>query len=495
MVRSGDFYAGSRLLSPLTEVIGLPIDQVNFVVCQLVALVLAFPFRLVLSPSTTSLTVRHVVQVTVGMALTFFCFGYQIYHLIILSFVCYLLMKYGSRDWMHKAVFVYNMLYLSATHIWRQIYDYGGYTLDITGPLMIMTQKMTSMAFALHDGIYKDNSRLSDDQKSQAIRKMPSFLTFYSYVFYFHGIMCGPLCFFSDFISFMEGRNFSEAKIPFTENGTTNNTLTTNNEDTCKKTTLTTKHYGIEKATLKTLLTAGICGILMIFVAPHLCPPEGLVSPSWYEMNFVQKMGYLLICLMLAKQKYYFAWKLGEAVNNAAGLGFQGFDKDGKPKWDLVNNVDIWGVEFCNSLKLNLDAWNKTTLIWLRRVVYDRVPKFKVYAVFACSATWHGFYPGYYLTFATGMLLTFAARLVRRKIRPLTLSSTTNKFIYDCITFIFTRIALAWLAAPFVILEFLPAIQLYSSLYWYLHIMAMVALVVLPFYHPPKPKTEEKKTQ
>ena len=42
-------------------------------------------------------------------------------------------MKYGSPKWSQIAVFGYCMVYLSVAHISRQIYDYGGYTLDITG--------------------------------------------------------------------------------------------------------------------------------------------------------------------------------------------------------------------------------------------------------------------------------------------------------------------------------------------------------------------------
>jgi lysophospholipid acyltransferase 1/2 len=49
--------------------------QVNFVVCQLVALALAVPFRRVLAPNKTSATVRHLVELLVGLALTVFCFG------------------------------------------------------------------------------------------------------------------------------------------------------------------------------------------------------------------------------------------------------------------------------------------------------------------------------------------------------------------------------------------------------------------------------------
>lgn len=46
-------------------------------------------------------------------------------------------------------------------------------------------------------------------------------------------------------------------------------------------------------------------------------------------------------------------------------------------------------------------------------VAYERVKSNGVLYTFALSALWHGFYPGYYLTFATGALFTVAARSVR----------------------------------------------------------------------------------
>lgn len=55
---------------------------------------------------------------------------------------------------------------------------------------------------------------------------------------------------------------------------------------------------------------------------------------------------------------------------------------------------------------------------WLRMIVYDRVPDMRskdtvrTILTFALSALWHGFYPGYYVTFATGALVVMSARMV-----------------------------------------------------------------------------------
>jgi lysophospholipid acyltransferase 1/2 len=60
-----------------------------------------------------------------------------------------------------------------------------------------------------------------------------------------------------------------------------------------------------------------------------------------------------------------------------------------------------------------INNWNIGTNMWLRMVVYERVPKkHGTIFTFALSAVWHGFYPGYYLTFSTGALFVTAARKV-----------------------------------------------------------------------------------
>lgn len=97
------------------------------------------------------------------------------------------------------------MLYLSCIHLHRLYYDYGSSTIDITGPLMIITQKVTSLAFSLHDGLSKDDDQLTKSQQFHAIRKIPSPLEFFSYTLHFQGLMVGPLVFYRDYIDFIEG--------------------------------------------------------------------------------------------------------------------------------------------------------------------------------------------------------------------------------------------------------------------------------------------------
>lgn len=48
----------------------------------------------------------------------------------------------------------------------------------------------------------------------------------------------------------------------------------------------------------------------------------------------------------------------------------------------------------------------------LPRVCYERCAINPTAATFLLSAMWHGVYPGYYLTFLTGIAMTMAARAV-----------------------------------------------------------------------------------
>ncbi|XP_076437992.1 lysophospholipid acyltransferase 6-like [Babylonia areolata] len=478
MARRGEFYAGSQLLQGLVPVVGLPLDQLNFLVCQLLGLLLAVPFRLLLAPGKVGPQVRLVVELVLGLALAFFCFGHQVWYLVGQSLVSYLLMRFGGPKWSQLAVFIYCMAYLSLAHILRQFYDYGGYTLDITGPMMIQTQKLTSLAFACSDGL-RDESQLSADQKAQRIRRVPDVLSFYSYMFYFHGIMVGPLAFYSDYMAFIEGTDVQQPPPASSDaaNGYT---------DGVQSATAAPRDLKNVQATLKKLAVAAVCGVLMVTVPSRLCPPEGLLEEAFFEQTFIQRLLYVLVCTTVARQKYYFAWVLGETLNLAAGFGFNGFDSKGQPKWDLNENVSFWEVECATSLKTNIDGWNKKTLVWLRRVVYDRAPHHQTLAVFAVSAFWHGFYPGYYLTFGSAALFTIAARLVRRNVRPWFQTSEAKRQVYDAITFMFTRYANVYICFPFLTLELMSTLRIYASLFFWLHLLGIAAVVYFMFVAPSK---------
>lgn len=77
----------------------------------------------------------------------------------------------------------------------------------VSGPLMIITQKVTSLAFCIHDGIARAESDLSKSQKNYAIKKIPSALEYFGYALQFPTLMAGPLLFYKDYMDFIDGKN------------------------------------------------------------------------------------------------------------------------------------------------------------------------------------------------------------------------------------------------------------------------------------------------
>lgn len=71
-------------------------------------------------------------------------------------------------------------------------------------------------------------------------------------------------------------------------------------------------------------------------------------------------------------------------------------------------------------MKESIEHWNKGTNRWLRSIVYERMKCYRLVLTYTLSAVWHGFYPGYYLTFANGAFFTIVARTVSEiKLYPL----------------------------------------------------------------------------
>ena len=63
------------------------------------------------------------------------------------------------------------------------------------------------------------------------------------------------------------------------------------------------------------------------------------------EFSFQSKMMYLVITTTICRFKYYHAWLLADAICNASGLGFNGYDAKGRARWDLISNVDVLKFE------------------------------------------------------------------------------------------------------------------------------------------------------
>ncbi|XP_020010312.1 lysophospholipid acyltransferase 2 isoform X2 [Castor canadensis] len=457
---------GSTLLQPLSNAVQLPIDQVNFVVCQLFALLAAIWFRTYLHSSKTSSFIRHIVATLLGLYLAFFCFGWYALHFLVQSGISYCIMIIIGVESMHKYCFVFALGYLTVCQITRvYIFDYGQYSADFSGPMMIITQKITSLAYEIHDGMFRKDEELTPSQRGLAVRRMPSPLEYVSYTCNFMGILAGPLCSYKDYIIFIEGKPYH-----MTQSGA-------NGKEEV--------HYertepSPNTAVIQKLLVCGLSLLLHLTVSNTLPVEYNIDEHFQATASWPTKVTYLYVSLLAARPKYYFAWTLADAINNAAGFGFRGYDRNGAARWDLISNLRIQQIEMSTSFKMFLDNWNIQTALWLKRVCYERASFSPTIQTFFLSAIWHGVYPGYYLTFLTGVLMTLAARTMRKNFRHHFMEPSQLKLFYDVITWVVTQIAISYTVVPFVLLSIKPSFMFYSSWYYCLHICGILVLLLLP---------------
>lgn len=189
----------------------------------------------------------------------------------------------------------------------------------------------------------------------------------------------------------------------------------------------------------------------------------------------------------ISRTKYYTAWKLSEAACNLVGFGYDGVDKNGIATWTRGQNADILSIEFPENPRMMVSVWNMNTAKWLKNHVYLRFLRedgknagIVTVITFVTSGFWHGFKPGFYLTFFFMAFYTMTGRLLRRHVRPLFLKPSklsSFKSIYDVAGWLMTWSGTNYIVAPFILLKFDDSIACWKSMYFYQHIFMLTAII------------------
>ena len=76
---------------------------------------------------------------------------------------------------------------------------------------------------------------------------------------------------------------------------------------------------------------------------------------------------------MVYRIKFYFAWTVSEAALILSGFCFNGWDKQGRARWDRYSNARILNVELSTSLAELPVHWNTCTGNFLRQCEAHRI--------------------------------------------------------------------------------------------------------------------------
>jgi len=310
--------------------------------------------------------------------------------LVIDAAATYAIAYYVQGPYMPWIGFIFLMGRMSVNHITRQL-DNNPTAIDITGAQMVNIMKLSAFCWNVFDGRYPD-SELTDSQKERAIRELPSLLDYAGYVLFFPGLLVGPAFDYVDYQSYITTTMFNlppgtdPSKAPPTRK---------------KRRIPRSGRYAAWKA------ATGLAWVLVFLQLSNFYYRDYYLTDEYMKFGFFRRVFQLYMLGVTQRTKYYGVWALSEGACILAGIGYRGIDPvTGKPAWDRLSNVQPFKIELAQNVHDYIGYWNINTNHWLRNYVYLRVtpkgkkPGFRAsLATFVTSAFWHGFYPGYYLTF------------------------------------------------------------------------------------------------
>ena len=462
----------NNLVENLAQQLGLPFYSTKGAFTIFLCFPLGLLYGTILQPKYASKNMRHIVTASLGLCVLYFIFEIDSSLIMIQPLLMYLCMCLLHPSNVHIFTFIFSMAYLAYIHVRRMMQHsiVDDYDVDISGPVMMMTIKITYVGCYIHDswkadqdqethGNHENIEQESDKAEIYKLKKddrssyVPDLLEYFGYVFHFASVAAGPPSNFQDYQAFIKGTNFPERSKP--------------------------QPLSFIKPALKKLVMSVICLLLHVKMKPIFHEKVLTQTDFMSQYSMPSRLLYAYLICIIVKFRYLFVFILSDANNNLCGLGFNGYDELGTARWDLISNFHMFNYEFAPNFKILLDSWNISAAKWLKSVVYERATVMPLLATHLTSAVWHGFYPGYYLSFLSLGFVVPVARLARKRLRPYFLDSKEKKVMYDIAGWAATRVMLVYIIIPFVLLDVKRGLLFWKSFHYIGHIVCIVGILIL----------------
>jgi len=454
----------------------LPDDMMRLSICLIATYIGAIIHRYFIKQTN----IRYLFSLCVGLFWLFFCFKWDALYYVISGTITYVICLIFPVKYVPKIVLVVSFGVLAYGHWMRFYYAYLVYTVNWVTPFMLFVIKLQTFAWNYHDGQYPPSKFIPIKNR---IEKLPSLLEYYSWLFFFAGLLTGPVGEFNDYKAFTDRSLFKDepkGEIPDSKKAAFNKF--------CWMFLGIFGFYGAK------LIPESYCGTL-----------EFLENPFWYRMIYV------LFAVEMGFTKYYFAWFNGEAHTILIGAGYNGRSKSGKILWNRMLMLHLIPFRLANCRFMIAQNWNICSSDWLKYYIYLRIPAklqkllHPVVLTMMVSAFWHGFYPGYYLFFAGYAFYYLVEEVIDykfkrrfivtgrgRDIKPI---SPLRYKIYICFATLCTWIYINSITISFRLLDWKRTKIVWGGIYYWPMIVSIILYLVFKYIIPPipKPKPEEKK--
>ena len=418
-------------VSPIAAALNTDEDTARF----LVGILLTFPMGYLMSFIPFGVS-KHTFAAIGGLYLLRMTMGDQWFHVPLTTIISYLMLWKLPRDVSRYAVPFFAMTYCSYPHIMRQFYG----TFDFSCPQMMLTIKLYTISWNLWDGhCIQQNRKLSratQKNSNVALADLPSFLDFWGYCLNFATVLVGPAYEFHYYKNVCDGNYV----LPYYNK------------------------FGHFPSRWKPILFPLATSVF--FAVYH-----GVLVGKYSVLNNPNMSIFgNIISFSVFRAKLYFIWKYIESSHN---IWFGGFDGN---QWSISSNVDIIVIETAQNISTFSRKWNEKTSHWLNRYVYQRHGGNTI-ITYVVAAIWHGFYPGYYLTYATIILGTMCERIGRKRLTP----KFGHYWWYKYVCVLLVHLCDSYATIPFMLHDFSSSVAVWKSQYFIWHLLPILFYIIVRF--------------
>lgn len=247
-----------------------------------------------------------------------------------------------------------------------------------------------------------------------------------------------------------------------------------------------------------------IFGVFFLVVS-HFFPLDYVRSEAFYEQRLLYRLFYMMPIFFVFRMRFYVAWLCAECACIAAAFGayptaaksrsgggpamqYEPLSRsaDGEEScsitydYETIKNIDPHGTDFCVKVKDGMRYWNMTVQWWLAQYIYKNAPV-RSYVMRSAwtmliSAYWHGIHPGYYLSFLTIPLCLAAEGAMENGL--LKRLSPSGRLYGDWMQWFLKMRAYDYMCMGFVLLTFEDTVRYWSSIYYCIHVAALMFIVL-----------------
>lgn len=457
----------------ISSYLSIPSDQRN----SLYFLLAGYPLSLIYSglviliPNHFSPIFRQLYVTVTGHCLMYALLGssvfYQIYTIYIALYIfMYWILEYKkgqqiSRSylWISPIFLIILLIQLFLVHLPR-FTDHLANRIDSAVVLMMMCLKWMQLVNCTLDGAISSNDDLKDKKKSHrqhVFTSIPSLLLIISYIFYFNGLISGPICTFEEFYEFI-------------------------NYGSDKKDQQVVSHTKLLIYKGLTKFISSLCWLsLYFFLHSIFCIDRYFDHGYWIEWNWIFRMIYLHAVIVVWRSKFYFVWLMTEGSILCSGMVLHRHDNPSI----AFSNTNIYEIEIdSQDFRTTIHNWNIRVQEWIYHDVYIRMldllgPKWSKFSYsysFFISAIWHGIYPGYFISFSSiSAIMTIETRIWKKFLSKYSKNSIWIRLARRIIH----RIEMLYFGIPFVVLTWTKSLQFLGSFYYIGHIMILIMFVLI----------------